>query len=240
MMPSCASLRDFGNTSSASTWYTWAYIEATAGVNKGETVLQVGVGGGMKSGVAYWRALRTVRDRHPCWEHLGGVALKEADLPRPISTEYKVRRCACRTLGGAWLVCLAGLPWLNAPAPDSCAHAGLWRPVTLRRPQGVFDLPAQAGAQQQQQQQQHSKHEEKAQVGLALRGRGLCCHAALLRRMRCCCCCCCCSHHALSVCRLVCPCTQAAPLQRSVSKTDAAETIRLHAEAARAEMVTAA
>jgi 3-ketoacyl-CoA synthase len=89
MMPSFASLRDFGNTSSASTWYTWSYIESTDGVRKGQTVLQVGVGGGMKSGVAYWRALRDVRDIHPCWAHLGGVALTEADLARPISKDYK-------------------------------------------------------------------------------------------------------------------------------------------------------
>jgi hypothetical protein len=51
--------------------------------------LQVGVGGGMKSGVAYWRSLRNVRDIHPCWAHLGGVALTQADLPRPISNDYK-------------------------------------------------------------------------------------------------------------------------------------------------------
>jgi 3-ketoacyl-CoA synthase len=89
MMPSFASLRDFGNTSSASTWYTWSYIESTDGVRKGQTVLQVGVGGGMKSGVAYWRALRDVRDIHPCWAHLGGKALSEADLPRPISKDYR-------------------------------------------------------------------------------------------------------------------------------------------------------
>ncbi|WIA33064.1 hypothetical protein OEZ86_006220 [Tetradesmus obliquus] len=89
MMPSFASLRDFGNTSSASTWYTWSYIESTDGVRKGQTVLQIGVGGGMKSGVAYWRALRDVRDIHPCWAHLGGKALTEADLPRPISNTYK-------------------------------------------------------------------------------------------------------------------------------------------------------
>jgi hypothetical protein len=50
---------------------------------------QVGVGGGMKSGVAFWRALRDVRDIHPAWAHLNGHALKEHDLPRPISTEYK-------------------------------------------------------------------------------------------------------------------------------------------------------
>jgi hypothetical protein len=89
MMPSFASLRDFGNTSSASTWYTWSYIESTDGVGKGQTVLQVGVGGGMKSSVAYWRALRDVRDIHPCWAHLEGKALTEDDLPRPISKDYK-------------------------------------------------------------------------------------------------------------------------------------------------------
>lgn len=43
----------------------------------------------MKSGVAFWRALRDVRDIHPAWAHLNGHALKEHDLPRPISTEYK-------------------------------------------------------------------------------------------------------------------------------------------------------
>jgi hypothetical protein len=58
-------------------------------VRRGQTVLQVGVGGGMKSGVAYWRALRDVRDNHPCWAHLGGKALTEADLLRPINNDYK-------------------------------------------------------------------------------------------------------------------------------------------------------
>jgi 3-ketoacyl-CoA synthase len=89
MMPSFASLRDFGNTSSSSTWYTWSYIESTESVAKGQTVLQVGVGGGMKSGIAYWRALRSIKDIHPCWAHLGGVPITEADLPRPISNDYK-------------------------------------------------------------------------------------------------------------------------------------------------------
>jgi hypothetical protein len=43
----------------------------------------------MKSGVAFWRALRDISDIHPCWAHLNGIPLKEQDLPRPISTEYK-------------------------------------------------------------------------------------------------------------------------------------------------------
>jgi 3-ketoacyl-CoA synthase len=41
MMASFASLRDFGNTSSASTWYTWSYVESTTGIKKGDRVLQV-------------------------------------------------------------------------------------------------------------------------------------------------------------------------------------------------------
>uniref|UniRef100_A0A383W0W2 3-ketoacyl-CoA synthase n=1 Tax=Tetradesmus obliquus TaxID=3088 RepID=A0A383W0W2_TETOB len=89
MMPSFASLSDFGNTSSSSTWYTWSYLESTGSVAKSQTVLQVGVGGGMKSGIAYWRALRSIKDIHPCWAHLGGVPINEADLPRPISNDYK-------------------------------------------------------------------------------------------------------------------------------------------------------
>eukprot|EP00879_Flechtneria_rotunda_P016913 GHRR01017705.1.p1 GENE.GHRR01017705.1~~GHRR01017705.1.p1 ORF type:complete len:148 (-),score=55.51 GHRR01017705.1:1161-1604(-) len=52
-------------------------------------LLQVGVGGGMKSGVAYWRVLKTVKDIHPCWAHLKGMPLQEFDLPRPISNDYK-------------------------------------------------------------------------------------------------------------------------------------------------------
>lgn len=43
----------------------------------------------MKSGVAFWRALKPIKDIHPCWAHLNGQPLTESDLPRPISTEYK-------------------------------------------------------------------------------------------------------------------------------------------------------
>jgi len=88
MMPSFVSLRDYGNTSSASTWYTWSYQEACGGVKKGERVMQVGVGGGMKSGVCVWVALRNVHDNHRAWAHLNGRVQTEADLPRPISNTY--------------------------------------------------------------------------------------------------------------------------------------------------------
>jgi hypothetical protein len=89
MLPSFVSLRDYGNTSSASTWYTWTYQEATGGVKRNERVLQVGVGGGMKCGVALWVALKDIKDPHACWDHLAGRVQTEADLPRPISVEYK-------------------------------------------------------------------------------------------------------------------------------------------------------
>lgn len=89
MMPSFASLSEFGNTSSASTWYTWAYVESCEAVSKGERVLQIGVGGGMKSGVGYWRALRDIHDVHPAWAHWNGRPMTEDDLPRPISVEYR-------------------------------------------------------------------------------------------------------------------------------------------------------
>jgi len=128
MMPSFASLRDFGNTSSASTWYTWAYIESTMGVKKAESVLQVGVGGGMKSGVAYWRALRSLKDIHPCWAHLGGVPLTEADLPRPISTDYKSvfdlpgtkSCCGAGAVSGCWCCCSPHHPGLQQVQGGCC------------------------------------------------------------------------------------------------------------------------
>lgn len=43
----------------------------------------------MKSGVAYWTALKSFKDIHECWAHLEGRVQTEADLPRAISNEYK-------------------------------------------------------------------------------------------------------------------------------------------------------
>jgi 3-ketoacyl-CoA synthase len=87
MLPSFANLKDYGNTSSSTTWYAWAYLEATSGVRRGERVLQAGVGGGMKAAVCVWRAVRDVpRTPHRAWAHLpGGRAYGEEDMPRPIT-----------------------------------------------------------------------------------------------------------------------------------------------------------
>ncbi|KAJ9526545.1 hypothetical protein QJQ45_017686 [Haematococcus lacustris] len=66
--PSRAVLRDYGNVSSSTTWYTLSYVETVRGVNKGDKVMQVGVGSGIKCGVNVWKALRDVKEVHEVWE----------------------------------------------------------------------------------------------------------------------------------------------------------------------------
>ena len=41
--------------SSSTTWYALGFIESMRGVRKGEKVLQVGVGSGIKCGVNVWQ-----------------------------------------------------------------------------------------------------------------------------------------------------------------------------------------
>jgi 3-ketoacyl-CoA synthase len=41
VIPSFASLRDMGNTSSSTTWYTIAYLESHGMVKKGQQIMQV-------------------------------------------------------------------------------------------------------------------------------------------------------------------------------------------------------
>lgn len=41
VIPSFASLRDMGNTSSSTTWYTIAYLESQGMVKKGHQIMQV-------------------------------------------------------------------------------------------------------------------------------------------------------------------------------------------------------
>ena len=54
-LPSFASLRDYSNLSAASTWYVLGYLESVGddsfgGIRKGERILQLGVGSGVKAG----------------------------------------------------------------------------------------------------------------------------------------------------------------------------------------------
>jgi 3-ketoacyl-CoA synthase len=72
VIPSFASLRDMGNTSSSTTWYTIAYLESQSMVKKGQQIMQVGAGGGMKGGVNIWKALRDNDEVHAAWMHIAG------------------------------------------------------------------------------------------------------------------------------------------------------------------------
>ena len=78
MAPSIATLARFGNTSSASTWITLAYVEASArGVKRGDRLWQLGLGGGFKCLSATWRAVRDVKIDHPAWEPTVGMTAVE-------------------------------------------------------------------------------------------------------------------------------------------------------------------
>lgn len=85
MMPSFATLRDYGNTSCSTTWYVLGYMETADNIKRGQTIMQIGMGGGMKAGVNIWRALKDNKVVHPAWRHVANKPLTEADLPRPIS-----------------------------------------------------------------------------------------------------------------------------------------------------------
>lgn len=47
-------------------------MESVGFIKRNQTVMQIGMGGGMKAGVNMWRALRDVQDHHAAWSHLQG------------------------------------------------------------------------------------------------------------------------------------------------------------------------
>lgn len=60
------------------------YLEECDNVKKGQTLMQIGMGGGMKAGINVWRALRDNRCHHTAWAHRAGKPYTEEDLPRSI------------------------------------------------------------------------------------------------------------------------------------------------------------
>lgn len=67
--PSRAVLHDYGNVSSSTTWYTLGYVESVRGSKKGDKLLQIGVGSGIKCGVNVWQAVKDTWDVQEAWAH---------------------------------------------------------------------------------------------------------------------------------------------------------------------------
>lgn len=70
MEASRKTLERFGNTSSSSVWYELAYLEANAGVKRGDRIWQTAFGSGVKCNSVVWKALRNVEkpERSPWLE----------------------------------------------------------------------------------------------------------------------------------------------------------------------------
>ena len=63
MLPSFASLRDYGNTSSSTTWYTMSYLESIGAVKKNEQIMQVRLALAYEILVCY--SLKQQEGQHP-------------------------------------------------------------------------------------------------------------------------------------------------------------------------------
>jgi 3-ketoacyl-CoA synthase len=71
--PAANTLYWYGNVSSASVWYTQAWIETVRGVKKGDRAWHIGLGAGFEANSAVWTALRDINTPHYAFEHvLGG------------------------------------------------------------------------------------------------------------------------------------------------------------------------
>ena len=66
-LPMLAPFERYGNTSSSSTWYAWAFIETEQGVKKGDRLWQLAFGSGFKCASATWTALRDCGEAHDAW-----------------------------------------------------------------------------------------------------------------------------------------------------------------------------
>jgi hypothetical protein len=106
---------------------------AGATVKRGQTILQAGMGGGMKVGVAVWRALRDNRCIHPAWRHRAGNPITLADLPRAVDEDSYES---------------AGLARKAAPPAAVAAHVTL-APAAVKQELGAPLPLAAAGAHPQ-------------------------------------------------------------------------------------------
>jgi 3-ketoacyl-CoA synthase len=66
-LPMLVPFERYGNTSSSSTWYAWAFIESEQGVRRGDRLWQLAFGSGFKCCSATWTALRDCGEAHDAW-----------------------------------------------------------------------------------------------------------------------------------------------------------------------------
>ncbi|KAF6254699.1 FAE1/Type III polyketide synthase-like protein-domain-containing protein [Scenedesmus sp. NREL 46B-D3] len=101
MEPSRMVLHDYGNVSSSTTWYTLGYVESVRGAKKGDRLLQIGVGSGIKCGVNVWRAVRDVHDVQDAWVSSPRTRQMRTRTPCLVPVGVQVllladARCPCR------------------------------------------------------------------------------------------------------------------------------------------------
>jgi len=101
LAPSYSVLWNYGNVSSSTTWYTLSNIESLRGVQKGDTIMQVGVGSGVKCGVNLWKAKRDVHEVHEAWEH---VWEKNGRVKEASHAKRRTRMLSSRALLRAFLL----------------------------------------------------------------------------------------------------------------------------------------
>jgi hypothetical protein len=68
-------------------------MESVGGIKRSQSVMQIGMGGGMKAGVNIWCALRDVQDSHPAWQHLHGVPITGEEA----AGQFRVYTSGCHT-----------------------------------------------------------------------------------------------------------------------------------------------
>lgn len=122
MIPSFATLREYGNTSCSTTWYAFGYSEQCEKIRKGQTIMQLGVGGGVKAGCNIWKALRDIKGdlaAHSSWAHFAANPMTEADLPRGINDGGELRDSKMKVKNEKFEATKAQKAAQAASSPDS-------------------------------------------------------------------------------------------------------------------------